>query len=165
MLDNLRYVRMIADYQFGVGVGRLLFPDNSTIEISKGTGRPRRVYLNGILLATVRPDGLLALTIHGAERLSRAVGGRRFRVYAAKDAVRRVLEGRDLTCGHVVDADESLLPGDEALVVDEMGELLAIGRAVVSGRSMKSLSEGVAVRIRDTKTKSEEVGSYMVERS
>ncbi len=159
MSDDLRYVRKIADYQFGVGVGRLLFPDGSTIELSKGTGRPRRVYLDGVLLATVRPDGLLALTIHGAERLLKAVGGRRFRVYADERAVELVLDGRDLMCGYVADADEDLLPGDEALVVDRSGRLLAVGRAAVSGRTMKSLSEGVAVRIRGTKTKSEEMPS------
>ena len=156
MSDNLRIVRRIADYQFGEDVGEYLFPDECEVELSKGTGRPRRIYLSGKLLATVRPDGLLALTIHGAERLIKAIGDYRFRVYASARVVERILEGRDLTCGDVVDVDEGLLPGDEVLVVDEGGELLAVGRAVVSGRSMRSLREGVAVRIRSTKTKFQE---------
>lgn len=145
---HLKYVRSIADYQFGAGVGERLFPEGCEVRLSKRTGRPRHVFLEGRLLATVRPDGLLALTLDGAKRLAEAVPRPRFRVVVAPRAARWVRDGRDVRCGDVCEVDEELLPGEEALVEDAEGNLIAVGRAVVSASTMRALSSGVAVRVR-----------------
>ena len=56
--------------------------------------------------------------------------------------------GGDVFAKHVVRADENLRPGEEALVTNEQGELVGIGKAVLSGRDMRFFKRGVAVRIR-----------------
>ena len=145
---DLRRVRAIADYQFGPGAGKALFPDEVEIIRSKRTGRIKHVYLRGSLLATVRAeDGLLSLTIAGAERLSPFLG-ERYKVVVSEEAAPFVAEGRSAFAKHVLRADPGIRPGDEVLVVAPDGSLLAVGRAVLSGREMVIFKRGVAVKIR-----------------
>jgi predicted RNA-binding protein (TIGR00451 family) len=59
-----------------------------------------------------------------------------------------IREGRSVFARHVVGADPELRPGDEAIVLDERGGLLGVGRALMSAAEMLSASRGVAVRIR-----------------
>ena len=68
-LENpLGKVRSVADFQFGKGVGAVLFPEGVEFEYSKRTGRIRFINLNGERLATLRPtDGLLSLEIKAAK--------------------------------------------------------------------------------------------------
>lgn len=144
----LSLLRAIADYQFGGGVGERLFPEDCTIELSKRTKRPRHIFLKGVLLATVRPDGMLALTLEGAKRLSQIVERPRFRVTVHPRAAERIREGGDLRCRDVYSVDERLLPGEEVMIEDLNGNLLAVGKAVVAASTMLSLSRGTAVRVR-----------------
>jgi len=145
---DLRRIRAIADYQFGPGAGEALFPDEVEVVRSRKTGRIRHIYLNGSLLATVRAeDGLLSLTIHGAERLSSFLG-ERHKVVVSEEAAPFVAEGRSAFAKHVLKADPGIRPGDEVLVVAPDGRLLAVGRAVLSGREMLAFKRGVAVKVR-----------------
>ena len=67
---DIQKVRAIANYQFESDVGHILFPDEVELIYSRRTGRIRHIYLEGQLLATLRPrDGLFSITIYGAERL------------------------------------------------------------------------------------------------
>ncbi len=145
----LRIVRDIADYQFGRGVGERLFPDNCKVEISKRTRRPKYIYLDGEILATIRyPDNLLALTLAGARRLLEIAGGSALKVIVKKRAVEKVRKGMSPLARDVAHYDERIRPGDEVLILDEEGKLLAVGRAVVSGPTFKGLERGVVVKIR-----------------
>jgi len=145
----LRIVRDIADYQFGRGVGERIFPDGCRVEVSRRTGRPKYVYLEDVLLATVRyPDNLLALTLEGGRRLREAMGGGAPRVVVRGEAVERLKRGMDLTAGDVVKCDVEIRPGEEVLVEDEVGRLLAVGRASISSETMLELRRGVVVKVR-----------------
>lgn len=59
-----------------------------------------------------------------------------------------VVGGRSVFAKHVIDADEEIRPQEEVIVVNEKGEVLAVGRAILSGREMKTFRRGVAVRVR-----------------
>ncbi len=144
---DLRRLRAVADYQFGPGAGEVLFPDEVEVVRSK-TGRIRHVRLRGRLLATLRAsDGLLSLTIHGAERLSGFLG-RRHKVVVAGEAAPFVAEGKSVFAKHVLEADPEIRPGDEVIVVGPNGRLLAVGKALLSGREMLFFRRGVAVKVR-----------------
>lgn len=146
MLD---VVRAISNYQFGMNVGEQLFPDGVVIEVSKRTGKPKRVYLDGKLLATVRSnDGLIALTVEGAMRLRTSLPPGRFRVIVSDGAARFIAEGKSLFSKHVLEADPKILPGDEVIIENDKGELLAVGKAVISGCEMGKFRRGLAVKIR-----------------
>jgi len=148
-LTVLGKLRKVADYQFGRGAGENLFPGNITVVFSKRTGQIRHIYLEGKLLATLRPrDGLLSLAIDGAKRLMEGVIVTRAWVQVQEDAVDFVKKGGDLFARHVVDVGEELRPGEEVVVLDKNKRVIAVGRTMLSGDEMKEFKRGVAVRVR-----------------
>ncbi|MBS7645752.1 pseudouridine synthase [Candidatus Bathyarchaeota archaeon] len=150
-LYELRKIRMIADYQLGRGAGEALFPSQGlTIAHSRSTGRIRHIYLDGKLIATLRPrDGMLALTIHGGEQLLRRASLDELPVVVVRsDVARFVGEGRSLFCRHVVRASPMIRPGDEVIVLDEDRRLIALGRAFLGADEMRTSKTGIAVKTR-----------------
>jgi len=142
-------IRSIADYQFGKGVGETLFPENVEIVYSRGTGRIRYVYIDGKRLVTLRPtDGLFSLSIEGARRIIDGVKPPRMWVKVQKEATPFVIKGRSVFARHVTDADEEIRPQEEVIVVNEEDEVLAVGKAILTGREMKAFKRGVAVKVR-----------------
>ncbi len=142
-------VRSVADYQFGKGVGEKLFPENVEIAYSKRTGRIRYIYLNGKRLATLRPtDGLFSLSVEGAKRIIENSVPAKCLVTVKEEVSKFVAEGGDVFAVHVVKADSEIRPKDEVIVVNGKGEVLAVGRAVLSGEEMTAFKSGVAVKVR-----------------
>jgi len=147
--NDLQKIRSVADYQFGKGVGEKLFPSEVRIVYSKRTGRIRHVYLEGERLATLRPtNGLFSLTIAGAKRIIERVKPQRLWVRVSEEAEPFVVKGKSVFAKHVIDADEEIRPQEEVIVMNEKGEVLAVGKAMLSGREMKAFERGVAVRVR-----------------
>lgn len=146
---SLEKIRKIADYQFGRGIGEKLFPENVRVVFSKKTGKIKYVYLDGKLIATLNPiTGFFALTIEGAKRVFEAMQPKRLWVQVRKDVVPFVEKGNDVFAKHVIDLDEEIRPGEEVMVIDDRGEVIAVGRAMLSGDEMKAFNRGVAVRVR-----------------
>lgn len=149
MLNNpLQKIRAIADYQFGRGVGEALFPDDVEIVFSKRTGRIRHVYCGGELLVTLRPtDGLFSLTVEGGRRMT-GVKSKRLWIKVQDDVADFIAKGRSVFAKHVVDCDEEIRPEEEVIVINGQGGVLAVGRAVLTGKEMKAFKQGVAARVR-----------------
>jgi len=147
--DVLQKIRSIANYQFGRGVGERLFPNNVDVVFSKRTKRIRHIYFGGRRLATLRPtDGMFSLTVAGAKRIFGSTKHPRLWVKVSGDAAPFVAKGKSVFAKHVVDVDEEIRPREEVVVLDEMGEVLAVGRTVLTGAEMKAFKCGVAVRVR-----------------
>jgi len=147
--DTLRRIRSIADYQFGKGVGLKLFPENVETLYSKRTGRIRYVYLNGKRLTTLRPtDGLFSLSITGAKRIAQSKASAKCFVTVRDDVSEIIAEGGDVFAAHVVKVNNEVRAKDELIVVNNKGEVLAVGRAVLSSEEMKAFKKGVAVKVR-----------------
>ncbi|MDI6691488.1 MAG: pseudouridine synthase [Candidatus Bathyarchaeota archaeon] len=149
MEDPLKRIRSVADYQFGKGVGVKFFPENVKIEYSKRTGRIRYVFLDGKRLATLRPtDGLFSLSITGAKRIAETANFAKCFVTVKNGVSKFIAEGGDVFAAHVMRANDEIRPKDEVIIVNESGEVLAVGRAVLSGEEMKAFKNGVAVKVR-----------------
>ncbi len=146
--EALQKIRRIADYQFGKGARRL-FPDNVSIVFSKKTGKIRHIYIDHKLLATLRPtNGLFSLTVEGAKRLMDLAEPKRLWVQVREETASFAESGHDVFAKHVADADVSILPGEEVAVLNAEDRVIAVGKAVLSGREMKAFQRGVAVRVR-----------------
>ncbi|MGC8947796.1 MAG: PUA domain-containing protein [Thermoprotei archaeon] len=144
----LSQIRRIADYQFGLGVGKILFPDNVNIELSK-QGRPRRIYLNNKLIATIRArDGYIALTLDGARILLQSNLVEKNIVIISEDAVPFVKNGRNVFVKFIEHAPKELKAGEEVIIVNKRKELIAVGRAILNGEEMLSLKSGLAIKVR-----------------
>ena len=59
-----------------------------------------------------------------------------------------VAKGRSAFAKHVTDVDTEIRPNEEVIVINRKNEVLAIGRALLSGTEMKAFSRGIAVRVR-----------------
>ena len=147
--ETLARIRAIADYQLGRGAGEALFPNRVRVVFSRRTGRIRHIYLGGRLLATLRPkDGMFSLTLAGAKRLLSGVDPPRLWVRVSNDVASFVADGKSVFAKHVVAADSEIRPEEEVTVLDEDGKLLAVGRAVLTGKEMLAFKRGVAVKVR-----------------
>jgi uncharacterized protein with predicted RNA binding PUA domain len=146
--STLRRVQVIADYQWGRGIGTQLFPEECEFTFST-TGRVRQVLLGKDRLATVRAeDGRLTLGIRGAERLHHALPPPSYRVVILEDVAEFIAAGKNAFSKHVVSADQSIRAGDEVLVVCNGDSLLATGTAMLSGAEMLAFNYGLAVKVR-----------------
>jgi conserved protein with predicted RNA binding PUA domain len=160
MDSSLQRIRSVADYQFGLGVGAKLFPENVQIEYSRATGRIRYINLDGERLATLRPtDGLLCLSVKAARfvRQNLAAEVHCF-VTVHQDVSKYIAEGGDVFALHVVAVDPDIHAKEEVITIDEAGEVLAVGNATLSAEEMKAFKTGVAVKVRHgcrSKAKSE----------
>jgi uncharacterized protein with predicted RNA binding PUA domain len=146
---QLDKIRAIADYQFGKNVGKKLFPENVTFELSKRTGRIRFINLNRERLATLRPtDGLFSLSIKAAKQLVENIPEAKGRVMLKNDVAQYIAAGGDVFAVHVVQVDDEICAKDEVIIVDEKRQLLAIGRATLSAPEIRAFKTGVAVKVR-----------------
>jgi 7-cyano-7-deazaguanine tRNA-ribosyltransferase len=147
--NALQKIRSVADYQLGKGTGKALFPDKVKIVLSRNTGRIRHIYLGNDLLATLRPtDGMFSLTLTGAKRLMRGVKPPRLWVKVQKDVEPFIAQGKSVFAKHVVDADDEIRPQEEVIIIGANNRVLAVGKAVLTGREMKAFKHGVAVKVR-----------------
>lgn len=148
-MDDLQKIRNIADYQFGKDVGKHLFSSDVRIVHSKRTKKIRHIYLGNELLATLRPTtGLFVLTVAGAKRMVQKVRPLRLWVKVQEDVESFIAKGRTVFAKHVVDADSKIRPMEEVTVVNSRNEVLAVGRALLSGEEMMAFRRGAAVRVR-----------------
>ncbi len=149
MENHLAKVRSIADYQFGKGVGAQLFPDNIEIQYSPRTGRIRYINLNGERLATLRPtDGVLSLSLKAAQFMAKNMPFAKCFVTVQNDVSKFIAAGGDVFAVHVVKVDAEVGAKDEVIAIDENGQVLAVGRTMLSSEEMKAFKTGVAVKVR-----------------
>ena len=145
---NLEKIRFLADYQFGAGSGKNLFPDSCDITVSKSTGRIRTIQDGGKILATMRVhDGYLALTMEGGERIRMNSPGMKNRVKVTEESASFNAQGKSVFFNFIIDCDLDIIPYGEVLVVDPSDNLVAVGKALTSGIEMKQYRKGIAVTI------------------
>ena len=148
MNEDLERLRGIADYQFGHGAGALLFPDGTRIEYSKNTSRPRHLYVDDVNVANYRPnDALFTITIAGAERLNSLSAFTGY-VVVIDDVLEFIEQGKNLFARHVAEAGPGIRPDDEVIVRDTKGEVVAVGKAILTSDEMLRFKTGLAVNIR-----------------
>lgn len=144
----LEKIRFLADVQFGQESGKALFGENIKIDISKNTGRIRTVRKNGEIIATMRAhDGYLALTMEGAKIIKELHKGIKNRVRVTEDSAKFNALGKSVFYQFIKECDPQIIPYNDVLVVDPQDNLVAVGRALASGREMREYKKGIAVTI------------------
>ena len=147
--DDIKKVKAIADYQFGIGAGEALFKGNINIEKSKKTGKIRHIYDGKVLLVNMRAsDSFLVLSKEGAKRLHNAMPYPKNRVVVNKDSEPFALERKSVFCKFVVDCDDDIRSNDEVLIVNEEDKLLAYGKALLGACEIKEFQTGQAIKTR-----------------
>ena len=146
-IKRLTKVRIIADYQFGKNVGKELFPDGVTFQLSR-TKRVRQVFYSGNRIATARArDGFFTLSIEGASIIHRLLPGKKLRVIILEEAVPFVERGKTAVHRRRRTGFQ-LRAGEEVLLTDQADRLLATGQLLLSPAEILALDSGAAVDVR-----------------
>ncbi|WP_456326361.1 archaeosine synthase subunit alpha [Palaeococcus sp. (in: euryarchaeotes)] len=127
-------IRKVFDFYFGLGAGEAVLPDDAKIKGSKML----RLFVDGKQTGTFR-DGVISVTPFGMQR-----------IYEATESywVRIDFELRgDVFAVGVDDADPKIRPGDIVGIVRD-GEVVGVGKAILSGEEMVKARRGVAVKVR-----------------
>ena len=147
-MDSIIKIKHTLDALFGTGVSKYL-PKKIIITYSKRTGRIQHVYENERLLCTLRIDGGLAITPYFAQLLLKSKKFRENCLEVDADSKPFVEKGSSVFCQHVVWCGKNILIEAEVPVLYK-DTVIAVGRAVLSSRMIKSFKQGVAVKIRDS---------------
>jgi len=147
-LDSILKLKYTIDALFGTGVSRY-FPKEIKITYSKRTGRIQHVFQNEKLLCTLRIDGGLAITLYFAQMLLKSKKFKENCLEVDDDSKPFVEKGSSVFCKHVIWCGKNILIGADVPVLYK-GTVIAVGRAVLSSRMIKSMKRGVAVKIRDS---------------
>jgi uncharacterized protein with predicted RNA binding PUA domain len=161
MTRDVAALRVVADYQFGAGAGAALFPPDASedLSISRSTGgRPRQIHGPAGRLVSFGTDGRFTLGLAGGERLRDALAQPAYRVVVGAESEPHVRDGANAFAKFVRDADPAIRPRDEVLVVNEQGDLLAVGTAALDATAMADFETGMAVDVREGRPASEETG-------
>ncbi|MFB6105029.1 MAG: PUA domain-containing protein [Halobacteriaceae archaeon] len=150
MTEAVDRLRAIADYQFGPGAGRAIFPpgEDRTIQTS-ASGRVRQVAVDDAHIVTLGTDGRFTLGLGGGRRLVDAIDPPRGRVVVGDESEPFVREGRSVFAKFVQVADPRVRARDEVAITHESGALLGVGHAELDAGAMASFTTGVAVSTRD----------------
>ncbi|MEF8783783.1 MAG: PUA domain-containing protein [Haloarculaceae archaeon] len=148
--SELRALRRVADYQFGAGAGAALFPAGDDLTVTHtSSGRPRQVRTVDGRLVTYGTDGRFTLGVAGGRRLQSWLDAPAYRVVVGDESEPYVRDGRNVFAKFVRNADEAIQPRDEVVVEHADGQLLAVGRAELSGPGMGDFETGMAVAVRE----------------
>ncbi|MHA2287038.1 MAG: tRNA guanosine(15) transglycosylase TgtA, partial [Candidatus Thorarchaeota archaeon] len=122
------------------------------IKFSRSTGKIRHVQRSKTILFTLVPTtGLLTPTYSGGLELLSGGIESRYIITMTDDAAAFVAKGKSALAKFVYTASDALRAGEEVLVVNQQGELLGVGKALLSGREMLAFDRGVAVNIRHSR--------------
>ena len=138
------------DALFGSNVSKAL-PPNIEPEFSRRTGRIKNFGIEGRLVATLRTDGGLALTIFGAQYLlERSEAFIENCVVPKEESIPFVSEGRSLFCRHVEHCGSNVMPGSDVAIIDRgQRRVIAVGASLLPARLMRQFDRGVAVKVRE----------------
>jgi len=129
------------DYQFGMGAAKKFA--KTELEISKRTGRIRRVWTPNrkSLLGTIRPsDGFFLPTVDGAKMLDKKIKT----VSITDPEVAKIVGKGGSVFVKFVRTNDEIFPGEEVAVTNKK-TVISVGQAMLSSEEMKQFRRGMAV--------------------
>ena len=148
-IDPLPKLFAHLDALFGTGVSGAVEGKEISVEFSRRTGRVKNFSIGGQLAGTLRTDGGIAITVHGARLLYSSPQFRESCIVPTDEAIPFVSEGRSLFCKHVQRCGSNVNAGSDVAILDPHDDIIAVGVAILSSNSMRAYGKGVAVRIRE----------------
>ena len=149
-LDPRQKIAVNIDAIFGRDISSFVPVDRLEFTFSKRTGRIKNVLLDNNLVVTLRTDGGLALTIFGAKLLRQSPNFRENCVTVSNEVSEFISNGKSVFCKHVINCGNNVRVGSDVAVLDEDGNIIAVGRAVLSAKMIREFKRGVAIKVRES---------------
>lgn len=138
--SQLVFLRAVADFQFGQGIGKVLIPDQAKIYGRKELGF--RVQLDNEHLLTFRPEtGYLTLSLAAGKRLLGLTDN-----VVTFDGQK--IKGSTIFSKSVINADSEIRPKEEVLIINKEGDLLATGISHLPGDLLIKMNRGKGITLR-----------------
>jgi uncharacterized protein with predicted RNA binding PUA domain len=138
------------DYVFGKAVSSTLSLKRMEFIYSKRTGRVKMVLLDGRLMATIRSDRSIALTVYGASLLATHPVFRENCLVVEDGVDQFVARGRSVFAKHVLSCGERIRPASDVAILNTAGKVIAVGKAILSAKMMRVFKVGTAVKVRES---------------
>jgi 7-cyano-7-deazaguanine tRNA-ribosyltransferase len=146
---TLRKLKAVLCHQWGSHAGALTEKADLHVLFSRSTGKIRYIKSGDDILFTMVPTtGLLTPTHKGGQELLQAGLDPQYVVTMDNEVAEFVADGKSALAKFVKKSDPNLRAGEEVVVVDQSNNLLATGKALLSGEEMAQFTRGVAVLIR-----------------
>lgn len=147
---ELRQLESTLFYQLGVEINLQSHAHSITVIRSRKTGRVKQVYIGDNLFASIRAnDGFIIPSRWGWGFLATNSDLHSLPyVEVPEDITSFIAEGKTLFSKHVKEANNDILPGDEVCIINDRGEIVASGKAVLPGWEMGRIKKGKAVKTR-----------------
>lgn len=152
--DN-EHINNISTQQFNAP----LIPDKKLIVLNKAPydDRMDEIIMNGSTIGSIRFEleslkWVLLLRVEGARLLfqnNEKFSHMKNWIIIDNSVVKFILEGANLLAPGIYDADINIKEKDEVVILNLNHEVIATGRARMSGANMRARQKGVAVKIRD----------------
>jgi len=139
---------MTVDYLFGKSISQTIPMDRLDFTFSKRTGKVKSILLGDDLIAIFRSDGSIALTIHGAKLFVKNPKFADNCVVVKDEAKDFVSIGRSVFTKHILSCGDRIKPKSEVVIMDTNGNVIAVGKALLSAKMMRQFRSGVAVKVR-----------------
>ncbi|UCH03780.1 MAG: hypothetical protein JSW05_09300, partial [Candidatus Thorarchaeota archaeon] len=148
----MRKVRALLAHQWGIEPKFLAKMKDFEITFSKTTGKIRHVRKSDDIVFTLVPNtGLLIPTYVGGLELQELGISSDYMVTMDSSISEFIAKGRSALAKFVKRASQSIIAGEEVLIVDEDSSLLGVGRAVLDGKEMLAFQRGAAVATRHSR--------------
>jgi phosphoadenosine phosphosulfate reductase len=154
---DIEFIRSIFKEHYGVDVGELF--DGKIILLNKTPGEDDtyEIILDGYVFGWIRFDPLElkwkpGLKVEGAIALWKRFGkGMKKWIIVDKGAVEPILSGSNLLPVGILEAEPSIMRGDDVILVSENGEVIATGIAKKDYERLSNKERGTGVKVRRQK--------------
>ncbi len=150
---DLNMIWELAEKQFGDGCGEAFDPRDKVLVLNRAPGEDRidEIISDGQVIGSLKYDifrgrFILSPRVEGAVRLLPCL--KRSWVVVDEGAVRPILESANALAVGISEMSEGIEKGDEVVVLSPDGEVIAVGRAMMSGEEMKKAERGVGIKVR-----------------
>ncbi|MHA1911826.1 MAG: PUA domain-containing protein [Candidatus Kariarchaeaceae archaeon] len=151
---EIRQLKSVLAYQYGSDnqgdLSELFFEETEALVVySRSTGRIRHVYDKNTRLFTIRAsDGLITLSIEGAQKILDILPSPKSRVIVLNEVSSFISAGRSVFSKHIVNCDPNIRSQDEVIAVNEDDVILGVGTTLLPAQSLLDFNTGMGVKIR-----------------
>ncbi len=131
--------------------GKRLIPEGRIVVLNKAPYEDRmdEIVFDGEVMGSIRfelekMDWIFIPRLSGAQYL---IGGRKW-IIVDKGAVDHIIRGASVLAPGVTCADESIIEGDEVIILSPEKDVIAAGKARMNARKMMSHEKGMGVKTR-----------------
>lgn len=141
-------IQFVIDYIFGKGVHNTIMISKFKPLYSKRTGKIRQLFYDNSLFGSFRPNGTISLTPYAYNILSKNKIFEKNTAVIKEDQINIVKNSSSVFVKNVKKLEKNIFVGSDVFIISPKGELIGIGKAVISYSQIKRFKSGLCIKNR-----------------